>query len=149
MCQVGHSADAGVVPEAKRQIVVAPGLEQRKRALQLLLGLDELSGEPMGDSSDAMRDAGLGRIGRRCNVVEEGLGVRPHRRQFASHVAADPQAVIDRQSFGGVFVAIGPIARPRERFCCLWRPIAARRDERVAVGDLQLSQPLPLRGLAP
>jgi hypothetical protein len=80
MRQVGHSADAGVVPEVKSQFVVATGLEQRKRALQLIPGLDKLSSEPMGDSRNAVRNAGLGRIRRLCNVVEEGLGVRPHRR---------------------------------------------------------------------
>ena len=36
------AADTGIVPEAKSQIVVAARLEQRKRALQLIAGLDKL-----------------------------------------------------------------------------------------------------------
>ena len=47
-----------------------------------------------------MRDACLGRIGFRLDVGEEGCRVRSHRRKVASHVAADPKAIIRRQSFG-------------------------------------------------
>ena len=49
-----------------------------------------LAGEPASDPSGAVGDAGLGRIGARLDVAEEGLGVRPHRRQITPHVAAGP-----------------------------------------------------------
>ena len=64
-----------------------------------------LSGEPMRDSGRAVSDSGLGRIGSRLDVAEEGLRVGPHRRQLAAHEAADPQAVVGRQPFGRVLVA--------------------------------------------
>ena len=103
--EVKHRRDARVLSEAKGQIVVAPGLKQGERAFQMLPRFEVLSGEPMRDSGHAVSDSGLGRIGSRLDVAEECLGVHPHRRQLAAHVAADPQAVVGRQPFGRVLVA--------------------------------------------
>ena len=103
--QSGHRGDAGVPSEAKAQIIVAAGLEQRERAFQMIPRFTIFAGEPASDPGGAMCDAGLGGIGSRLDVAEEGRGVRPHRWQVASHVVADPQAVIGRQSLRRVFVA--------------------------------------------
>ena len=88
--QIDHRADAGVMSEAKGQIVVAAGLEQGERPSKMIPRLAILAGEPASHPGGAMGDAGLGRIGSRLDVAEEGRGVRPHRRQLASHVAAGP-----------------------------------------------------------
>ena len=88
--QIGHRGDAGVLSEAKGQIVVAAGLEQGERTFEVIPRLAILAGEPASDPGGAMGDAGLGRIGSRLDVAEEGRRVRPHRRQLASHEAADP-----------------------------------------------------------
>ena len=88
--QIGHRGDAGVRSEAKGQIVVAAGLEQGERAFQMIPRLRVLAGEPASHPGGAMGDAGLGRIGSRLDVAEEGRSVRPHRWQLASREAADP-----------------------------------------------------------
>ena len=88
--QVSHRADAGVRSEAKGQIIVAAGLEQGERPFQMIPRLAIFAGEPARDPGGAMGDAGLGRIGSRLDVAEEGRCVRLHRWQLASHVAADP-----------------------------------------------------------
>ena len=88
--QIDHRGDARVQAEAESQIVVAAGFEQGQGALQVIPSLAILAGEPAGDPGGAMGDAGFGRLGFRRDVVEEGGCVRPHRRQFASDVAADP-----------------------------------------------------------
>ena len=134
--------------EAKGQIVVAAGLEQGERPFQVIPRLAILAGEPACDPGDAMGDAGLGRIGSRLDVAEEGRSVRPHRRQLASHVAADPQTVVGRQSFGRILVARRRLAGSGEGFRRFRRAVAARREERVAVGDVQLRQSLARSGRA-
>ena len=78
------AADAGVLSETKRQIVVAAGLEQGERPFQMIPRLAIFAGEPARYPCGAMGDAGLGRIGSGLDVVEEVRCVRPHRRQFAS-----------------------------------------------------------------
>src|SRR5271166_6891490 len=60
--QVAHCRDAGVLPEAKGQIIVPAGLEQSKRALQMLARFHVFSGETVSGSEDPMRDTGLGGI---------------------------------------------------------------------------------------
>ena len=66
------ASDAGVRSEAKSQIIVAAGLEQGERAFQMIPRLAILAGEPARDPGGAMGDAGLGRIGSRLDVAEEG-----------------------------------------------------------------------------
>ena len=88
--QVTHRRDAGVPSEAKRQIVVAAGLEQDQRAFQMVSRIAILSGEPTCDPDCPMGDAGLGRIGPRLDVTEERLGVGPHRRQLARERSCRP-----------------------------------------------------------
>ena len=63
--QIGHRGDAGVHAEAKGQIVVTAGLEQGERPFKVIPRLAILAGEPASHPGDAMRDAGLGRIGSR------------------------------------------------------------------------------------
>ena len=67
--------------------------------------------------------------------------MRSLRRQLSAQVTADPKTVIDRELFGRVHGARRGLARSREGFGRLRRPIAARRDQRVAIGDVQF---LPL-----
>ena len=88
--KIGHRGDAGVRSEAKGQIVVAARLEQGERAFQMIPRFAILAGEPASHPGDAMGDAGLGRIGSRLDVTEEGRRVRPHRAQLSSRVAARP-----------------------------------------------------------
>ena len=85
-----HRGDAWVMSEAKGQLVVAAGLERGERKLQMIPRLAILASEPARNPGGAIGDAGLGRIGFRIAVVEEGGCVRPHRRQLASHEAAGP-----------------------------------------------------------
>ena len=49
-----------------------------------------LAGGPASDPSGAMGDAGLGQIGSRLNVVEEGRRLRPRRREIGPNLAAGP-----------------------------------------------------------
>ena len=147
--QIDHRSDAGIRREAKRQIVVAAGLEQGERAFQFTQGFDKFAGEVVGHALDPMRDAGLARIGSRRDAGKEGCRMRSHRRELASHVATCPQAVIGRQSLGRVLVARGGLAGCCEGFRRFRRPIAAGGDERVAVGHLQVRQSLPARRFGP
>ena len=111
-----------------------------ERTFQMIPRLAILAGEPASRPSGAMSDAGLGRIGPRLDVAEEGCSVRPHRWQLSTHVAAGPQTVIGRQSFGGILVARRGLAGPGERFRRFRRAVTARRDGRVAIGDVKLCQ---------
>ena len=90
IARLAIAATPGSHAEAKGQIIVTAGLEQGERAFQMIPRLAILAGEPASHPGGAMGDAGLGRIGPRLDVAEEGRGVRPHRRQIAPHVAADP-----------------------------------------------------------
>ena len=85
-----HSADAGVLSETECHVVVATWLKQSERAFQMLPRLEIVRGEVQGDALSPMRHAGLGRIGPGLDVGEESRGVRLHRRQFATGVAAGP-----------------------------------------------------------
>jgi hypothetical protein len=104
-----------------------------------------LAGEPAADPGGAVGYAGLRRIGFRRDVAEEGRRVRPHRRQLASHVAADPEAKIGYESPRRVLVAKRPLAAFGERFRRFRRAAAARREECDATGDVQFRQSLPPR----
>ena len=103
--EVQHCPDARVDSEAERKIVVAPGLEQGQRTLDMLPRLEKFSGEPVGGALHAMRDSSLGRIGSRLDVAQEGRGVSPHRRQLAASEAADPKAVVSRQPSERVLIS--------------------------------------------
>jgi TPR repeat protein len=46
--EVKHCGDAGVLSEAKGEIVLSHGLEQRNRAFQMITCFDVLAGEPVG-----------------------------------------------------------------------------------------------------
>src|SRR5271166_1943186 len=92
--EVGHRRDAGVLSEAKCQIVVAAGLEQGERAFQMFSGFVVLAGEPKRESGCALSDSGFGRVGSRLDIAEESIGVSPRRRQLAADDAADPQAIV-------------------------------------------------------
>ena len=72
--------------------------------------------------------------------------MRPHRRQFTAHVVASPKTEVDRQSFWRVLVARLRLARLGERFRRFRRAEAARGEERVAVGDVQLRHLLARSG---
>ena len=67
--KVKHRRDAGVGPEAERQIVVASGLEQGESTFEMLTRFAVLSGEPMRISRYSLRDGGFGRIGLRLDVA--------------------------------------------------------------------------------
>jgi hypothetical protein len=74
--EVEHCCDAGVLAEAKGQIVVAAGLEEGQRVFQVLSRFAKLSGEPTRGSRCAVSDSCLWRIGSRLDVAEERLGVQ-------------------------------------------------------------------------
>ena len=76
--------------EAKGQIIVTAGLEQSERTFQMIPRLRDTRRRTSMCPGGAMGDAGLGRIGSRLDVAEKGRRVRPHRRELASHEAADP-----------------------------------------------------------
>ena len=97
-----------------------------------------------------MGDAGLGRIGSRLDVAEEGRRVRPHRRQVAAHDSCRPTS----RSRPPIVPARPCRQTPNSRgsgegFRRFRRAVAARRDERVAVGDVQLRQSLVRSGEPP
>ena len=104
----------------------------------MIASLFVFSSDPMGRSSHAMRDAGLGQVGLPFNVREEGSRVCLHRSQLAPYIAAGPQAIVSRQACGRVLVARRRPARFREGFGRFQRAVAARRDKRVGIGHLQL-----------
>ena len=142
-----HRRDAGVVPEPECQIVIAAGLEQGERVLYMLARFDVLSGEPMSDSSHAVGDTGLRRIGSRLNIAEERRRVLPHRRQFTVNVAADPQTEVSRQALMRGVVADCGLVGPGEGLRSFRRARPSRREERVAIGDVQLAPLLSSRRL--
>jgi hypothetical protein len=104
----------------------------------MLSGFAILSGEPMRYSHCAVRDSGLRRIGATLDVTEESIGVSSCRRQLATDGAAEPQAVVGRQPFGRVLVARHGFASLGEGFRRFPRALAACRQERVAIGHMQL-----------
>src|SRR5271166_3364411 len=79
--EIEHRRSAGVISKTERQIVVAPGFEQGERKFQMIARFAILSGKPVRDSSNAVSDAGLGRIGSRLDIAEESIGVSSRRRQ--------------------------------------------------------------------
>ena len=58
----------------------------------------------------------------------------------STHVAADPETVVDRRPFRRVLVARRHLPGLRERFCRFRRAVAACGNERVAIGNVQLRQ---------
>jgi hypothetical protein len=70
-----HLCHAPVLPEAERQIVVAPGLERSESPFEMLARFQVLSSEPVRGSRNVLSDCGLRGIGPRLDVVEEGLRV--------------------------------------------------------------------------
>jgi len=134
--QVSHGGGASVLNDSQRQVVVAPGLKQCYRTFEVLLRFEEFSGEPVGDALHAMRDTDFGRNGSPLNVREHGRGVRPHPRQLAAHVAADPQAGVGREPSGRVLVTNRRLAGSGEGFCRLRRSGSARSEQRVALRDV-------------
>jgi hypothetical protein len=114
--KVKHCRDAGILSEAKGEVVVTPGLKQRDSAFQMVARFSELTGEPMRNSGRAVSDSCLGRIPFRFDIPEESVGVSPRRRQLATDDAADPQAVVGRQPFGRILVARPGLAGSREGF---------------------------------
>ena|ERR1700722_6036062 len=57
--EVVHRCDAGILSEAKGEIVVTPGLKQRDSAFQMAARFAVLSGEPMREPCCAVSDSGL------------------------------------------------------------------------------------------
>ena len=142
--QIDHGGDARVMPKRKARSSSRPG-SKRASARSRCTRASTILPRTKGDASNPMRDAGLGRIGSRLDVGEESCRVRSHRRQLAPHVTAGPQAVVGRQALGRVLVAEGRLAGACEGFRRFRRAVAPRRDQRVAVSDLQLRQSLPTR----
>ena len=140
--KIPHRADARVESEAKGQIIITARLKHFERPFEVIPRLAISSREPAGDSRDAMRHGSLRGIGSRRDVVEKRLRVSRHRRKLAPHVAANPETVGARQLFGRIFIARCGLASSSEGFGCFRSRIAAHRDQRVAVGDVQLTQPL-------
>jgi hypothetical protein len=139
--EIQHRGNPLVVSEAKGQIVVTPGLEERQRVFQGLARFDILTGKPMCDPGYAASDSGLRLVRSRLDVAKESLGVRSHRRQLAAHVACGPPAIVGRQPFRRVLVAKRRLAGSCEGLSRLRRAVAARGNQRVAIGDVQF---LPL-----
>ena len=130
----------------RSRIIVPPGLEQRER-VQMIARLAILTRRT---SKCSQR-----RVARRWPIADRASPQRrqgtppraPSGRQFAAQVGRDPQA---RNRLPGV-----QVAGPREPARALWqRPpclvsgeVSPARKQRVAIGDVQLSQPLSPRGL--
>ena len=100
-CEIEHCARAGVMPEAKGQIVVTAGLGPGERALKVIPRLAILTANQQVTPTRRCANAGLG-IGSRLDVAEEGRSVRPHRWQLAPHVADGIQTVVDSTPASGV-----------------------------------------------
>ncbi len=110
------------MPKTKRQFVVATGLKQRKRMLQTLPGVDELSGKPISDSIDAMRHDSFGQIVPPLDVAQHGGCMRSHGAQLAPHITPDPEAEINREPVRGAGFAGRGLASFDERLCRFRRP---------------------------
>ena len=63
--------------------------------------------------------------------------MHPHRGEFATQVAADPEAVVCSQSFGPILLADGRHASSCERSRRFPGSVAARSKQCVAIGDVQ------------
>src|ERR1700722_17448574 len=61
--EVEHRRHAGILSEAKGEIVVKPGLKQHDSAFRMAARFAVLSSEPMREPSCAVSDARLSRIG--------------------------------------------------------------------------------------
>jgi hypothetical protein len=103
--EVKHCADARVLSEAVRQIVVPARLEQSERLFEMGARFLILSGEQVRCPGAAMRDAGLRRIGPIRDVPEECRRMRPHGLKFAPREIAGPEGIIDFEPFGRAVVA--------------------------------------------
>ena len=138
MRQVGHRRDAGVPSEAKGEIVVAAGLEQGKRAFQMILRLAIFSGEPASDPGGAMGDAGLGRIRasprrRRGRPSRAPASTATRRARSCRPISRSRPPTVR----GASLSPDRRLAGSGECFRRFRRAVAARRDQRVAVGDVQ------------
>jgi hypothetical protein len=145
--EMKHRPHAGVISEAKGEIIVTPGLEQRERAFQMVARLDVFTGQKVARPASSMRNPGFGRIGPCLNVAQESRRARPHRWQLAPHIAAGPQPVIGRQPLLRVPLAICRRTGSRESFRRFGRARPSRREKRVAIGDPQLRRSPPRRRL--
>ena len=67
--EIQHRRNSLVVSEAKGQIVVAPGLEERQRVFQGLARFEILTGEPMRHPGCAASNSRLRRVGSRLDVA--------------------------------------------------------------------------------
>ena len=98
------SHNAGVPPKAKGQIVVAAGLEQRQRPLQVIARMRVLSGEPVRKSGARCATPASGKSGlsstssRKAAACARIAAIRPAG-------SCRPKAVVCRQSLGRVLVA--------------------------------------------
>ena len=93
----------------------------------------------------SMCDPRRGGIGISLDVAEERLGMGPHRRKLAPHIVSDPQAKVGRHPLGRILSTQRQLAGSCEGFGRLGRSVAARRDQRVAVGYVQLPSLLTAR----
>ena len=123
--------------EPKGEIVVAAGLEQSEGALEMTARVDIFTGEPGCDPGGAMRDARLWRIRYGRDIAQKGRSMGSHRWELKTDVAAHPQAIIRCQPSRCVLVQRRRFVGSGECLGRLGRAIAARRNERVAIGDLQ------------
>ena len=98
------------------------------------------------DSGCAVSNSGFGRVRPRLDVAEEGLGVRPHRRTARRARSCRPTS--RSRPPAARARPLPPTANSRalaKASLVSDAAIAARCDQRVAVGDMQLRPPLPLR----
>ena len=103
----------------------------------MIARFDIFTGEPGCDPGGAMRDAGLWRIRSGRDIAQKGRSMGSHRWELKTDVAAHPQPVIRCQPSRCVLVQGRRFVGSCESFRCFRRGETARRDERVAVGDLQ------------
>ncbi len=76
--EIAHGGDAEVLPETKREIAVARGIEYGERLFAMTSRSVKVAFNPFGDAGEAMRDAGFRRLRTRLDLAEESDRVLAH-----------------------------------------------------------------------
>ena len=94
--QIDHGGNADILAEAKGEIAVSFGIENRQGLFEVRAPLDEISGKPLRHAIDPMCDARFRRMGLLLDVAQKSLRGLAHRGQIAVHMGGRPEPVIDR-----------------------------------------------------
>src|SRR6516164_4267080 len=93
----------GIIPEPVGEIGMALRVVERDSLSKMFVGASKVAEIKAGVAKVAMRDHSLGTIRPGRGFVQEQLDYFAHRRGFAAIKMPDPNTVIGREPFRGVF----------------------------------------------